>query len=186
MRVKTVILILLCWTGAVLLLGLGATAMCARYGVLSSEYDIDIMAGRVRSADYVAGIRVRNDVAETDMSRFYRELIGRPPAPVWRRVFGRTERAEGGGMTSDGAYRSIPLYLDGFAVVLSEDGLFTRDAKRAVIEKLFAMLRQEEPGQVLSYSDALDDLTEHWNLDEKGPIGVKDLLLLGPLGQEPE
>jgi hypothetical protein len=47
---------------------------------------MDITAGRYRYQRYLLWLKLADRIDETPLSRRYRDLIGEPPEPVWRRV----------------------------------------------------------------------------------------------------
>ena len=145
-----------------------------------NEYNVDLTAGRVRFAKYVFGVKVRSEVEETALSKVYREVLGHPPRPVWRRVSARTDDAHGKVRLSEGPYEHMPGYADDLAFELRKAGLFTREAQREAIVKFFSILSKDAPSQVGPYVEAIERLAADWGPAANGPINAGHIQALGP------
>jgi len=165
---------------------LGIAALLALYGVVlrrslhgglrASEGDMDVVAGRHRYRSYVLGLKVRDRVSETSLSKLYREVFGDPPTPVWMRASGAKQLLTGGWEEADGY---VSIEASGELLALQLDALFTPEAKKEVLTKFFTLLRQD-PSLAWEFADQLTEFLEDWYPSKKGKVGVRDLPAFNP------
>jgi len=169
---RTLLLFLLAIAGVILF------GLCVPFLWKSAPYSdvwcLDVMAGRSRHQEAIFGVTVVDRVIETDLTRMYRELVGEPPPPVWysatgegRVLKGLSERWD-----ADAGYLQKPLLM---AEWLQKNGLFTREAKKAVILKFFALLHGPDVGAASVYAGKVFRLSLDWEKAKKTGIDVKDL-----------
>lgn len=173
-------LLILVVTGTVLVL------LCWRYAddiarfILHTPYTLqssmDITAGRQRYEKLVLGVRVVNEVRETDLSRLYRSHVGKPPRPVWRMTSAFVAGVDSNARV-DGVYSIAQGDGGSLAGWLGEDGLFTTDAKRAVLLEFFALLQRfpGDPEPAHQYVNRIRSLVTERYEGKRGTIGVDDL-----------
>lgn len=102
--------------------------------------DIDLRCGRYRYQRHLLGIQLVNRVLETHVSRLFREHVGEPGAPVWRRantfspwVRNSPHHAHHSGLHD---LRQVEQAFE-----LAE---FTAAAKREVLTTFFDLMREDD------------------------------------------
>ncbi len=160
-----------------LLVSLVAIGGCCEY------VDFDRVCGRIRVRKYFWGIPVGSWIEETRISELYRDLVERsPPGPLWV-VEGRGScwvdvllPSFRHGLCSDtGAFRGR---LASWHVATALDGAeFAASVKRAILERFFAYVRDEEGGTRLALDYAFK--LEYWVASRASmpgrPIGLEDM-----------
>jgi len=146
---------------------------------------VDIMGGRVRYERYVLGVKVGDEVSETELSKAYRELVGEPPPPVWK-CTNFTDMiwtfAEETGDTDYGLPAALAcLVVEMFPA--SEGALFTVEAQKAFVVNFFGLLRLD-PYQAEEYADKVLMLAIQRNKPDKPTVDAKDLPAIGSQGAE--
>ena len=177
MRLKLRNAILLLCGGGILSSAAVAVALWSVFAGIRRDDSVDVMAGRFRYSRCVLGIRVRTAVMETDLSRMYREIVGEPPAPVWRLNY--LPGDDGSYVDADGLGDSLALSLAGS---FNGSGAFSREAKAAAITAFLALLQQDKPSQGAAYVRAVGELGRRWERAEKGEIQANDLPRAGAQG----
>jgi hypothetical protein len=120
---------------------------------------MDVMAGRACHQEVIFGVKVVDRVSETALMRMYRELVGEPPQPVWCPASGVTRDFRGRGARWDTGYGYVRGSLWLMVGQVEKNGLFTREAKRAVILKFLSLLQRDEPSPASLYASKVFELS---------------------------
>lgn len=131
---------------------------------------IDIAAGRHRRQVYVASLVVARTVKDSKFTKAYRDAIGRPPEPVWRRDGGWKP-----GLRVDLQYfgESARSAIDTVGMSLAA-GRFTPEAKKAVILNFVALLQADiDYHRASRYANSINDFV--CEREGQKPISVEEL-----------
>jgi len=131
---------------------------------------IDIAAGRHRLQVYIAGLVVARTVKDSKFTKAYRDAIGPPPEPVWRRDGGWKP-----GVFVNRLYfgESARSAIDVVGMSLAA-GDFTAEAKRTVILNFVQLLQADiDYHRASRYADSINDLVSE--RERAGPISVEEL-----------
>lgn len=134
--------------------------------------DIDITAGRYRYQRYLLYMKTSETIEETKLSKMYREFIGQPPAPQWRRV-----------NTCSPGHRNSPHHAYHGALVAAKilvvgfnGGNFSNEAKKIVLTNFFNLLKTDDNDfRAKEYAVSIANLALSKSPEQDTPISAKDL-----------
>lgn len=133
-RLRTVVLAVLCG-------GLLLSVVIPSVRLNGWTESFDITCGRFRRDRYLFGIKVWEEVRETELTLMYREFVGEPPEPVWHMVDRRPFLWRW--VYEYSRYGRAAWAAKALALAMGETP-FANDAKRAVIVRFFELLRGED------------------------------------------